>query len=109
MEVNNDELHKFKHVVKTVIGVCKLSLKVSKVVEQEKAQFTPEFEQYKQSEEYLALFKSSDAKEDDDDDKKDMDPQGFDKYQEMVSNHLLTLCSCTTNLTLARLSIESLD
>ena len=57
MEVNNNELHKYKHVVKTVIGVCKLAVKVDKLKEKESGELGPQLEQYKQSEEYLALHK----------------------------------------------------
>jgi hypothetical protein len=28
---NNNELHRYKHVVKTVIGLCKLAIKLTKV------------------------------------------------------------------------------
>lgn len=48
----------------------------------------PEYEQYKQSEEFAALSKSETKDDDDDDNKKDMDPQGFEKYQEMLDNKL---------------------
>lgn len=31
MKVTNNELHRFKHVVKTAIGVCKLTVKLEKI------------------------------------------------------------------------------
>lgn len=81
---NNDELHRYKHVVKAVIGLCKLALKLSKNKDQELAKFVPEYEAYKASEEYEKLQKNPDG-EDDDDYKKDTDPNGYQKYEDMVS------------------------
>ena len=84
--MNNDELHRYKHVVKTVIGLCKLAVKVDKIKDSEFAKLTPEFEAWKKSEEYDKLQKDiAEAQEDDEDYKKDTDPQGFQKYEDMVS------------------------
>lgn len=83
--MNNDELHRYKHVVKTVIGLCKLAVKVDKIKDSELAKLTPEFEAWKKSEEYDKLQKDiAEAQEDDEDYKKDTDPQGFQKYEDML-------------------------
>jgi hypothetical protein len=57
MKVTNNALHRYKHVVKTAIGVCKINLRISKIKDEEVARFAPLKEQYLQSEEYLALQK----------------------------------------------------
>lgn len=55
MKVTNNQLHRYKHVVKTAIGVCKIGLRLSKTKDEELAKFTPLKEEYLKSEEYLAL------------------------------------------------------
>lgn len=86
LTMNNDELHRYKHVVKTVVGLCKMALKLSKVKDQELAKFGPDYEAYKASEVYEKLQKDINGVQDDDEEyKKDTDPDGWIKYGEMVS------------------------
>ena len=47
MNVTNNELHRYKHVVKTAIGLCKLALKVFKIKQSEIERFKPLYEAYK--------------------------------------------------------------
>lgn len=49
MKISNNELYRFKHVVKVAIGVCKLSIKLNKSLVEETEKFTPLFEEYKKS------------------------------------------------------------
>jgi len=78
---NNNELHKYKHVVKVVIGLCKLALKLNTIKDEELAKLVPEFETYRNSEEFAKLQKDIKAGTDDDEEyKKDTDPKGFQKY-----------------------------
>ena len=52
MKFNSNELFQFKSVVKAALGLCKLSLRVSKTKIHEIKKFEPLFEDYKKSEEY---------------------------------------------------------
>lgn len=46
MKFNNNELFRFKHLVKAATGICKLHLRIQKVKDQELARFYPLFEEY---------------------------------------------------------------
>lgn len=94
---NNNELHRYKHVVKTVVGLCKLAIKLTKVKDQELAKLAPEFEAYKKSEEYEKLQKQiNEIPDDDEENIKDTDPKGFQKYDDMVSRNKETLLGINT-------------
>lgn len=84
MTVINNELYRYKHVVKIAIGVCKLALKVEKIKEEELAKFTPLFEEYKSSEEYRKLQTETTPADEDEEYKKDTDPKGFQKYHDLL-------------------------
>ena len=49
MKISNNELYRYKHVIKVAIGVCKLSLQLNKSIAQETEKLTPLFEEYKKS------------------------------------------------------------
>jgi hypothetical protein len=84
-------LHRYKHVVKATIGLCKLALKVSKVKDLELAKFVPEYETYKASEEYEKLQKGPTTPDEDEEYNRDMDPLGYQKYEDMVSSQTFNL------------------
>ncbi len=88
MKIINNELYKYKHVVKIAIGLCKLASKVEKIKTQELARFVPLYEDYKQSDEYLKLQSDITATDDEEDYKKDQDPKGFKKYHELLTGKL---------------------
>ena len=60
LNIQNAELHKFKSVVKSAIGLCKLGVKISKIREAEIARFKPILDEYTASDEYKAVLKQVD-------------------------------------------------
>ena len=90
MKFNNNELFRFKHLVKAATGICKLHLRIQKVKDQESARFYPLFEEYKSSDEFKksATPPTVDAPEEEEN-KKDTDPKGFSKYNDLVSKTTL--------------------
>ena len=66
--------------------MLKLAKKVEKIAEAERTKFKPELENYLASDEYKALFKNQDKIEDEEDEyKKDMDPQGYKMYDDLLN------------------------
>ena len=98
LTVQNRQLHRFKSVVKSAIGLCKLGVKIHKIRESETARFQPLLDEYKSSDEYKAVLKTvEDSIENDEDENKiDADPKGFLKYWDVVSSgSLLTVYCCS--------------
>lgn len=86
MNFNSNELFQFKSVIKATLGLCKLSLRVSKNKDEEIKRFAPLFEEYKKSEDYLALQKEVADTQEEEEFKKDADPKGYIKYNDFVRN-----------------------
>jgi hypothetical protein len=85
MQFNSTGLFKFKHLVKAAVGICKLHLRLQKVKEQEIARFGPLLEEYKESDEFKKLSKETPTEGEEEENKKDTDPKGFFKYNDIVS------------------------
>ncbi len=80
-----DELYKNKFAVKSTIGMIKVMKKIESIKESELEKLKPEFEEYKNSEEYKKLLEDLRKKDDDDEYRNDPDPKGYELYEKCVS------------------------
>mmetsp|Transcript_18114 Transcript_18114/g.22634 ORF Transcript_18114/g.22634 Transcript_18114/m.22634 type:complete len:174 (+) Transcript_18114:1649-2170(+) len=75
-------------VIKAAISYLRLAHRVSKVREEEKAAFAPQYEAYMASEDYAKLQETLSKAEDEDEYKNDTDPQGFFAYKKLLDGEL---------------------
>jgi hypothetical protein len=79
-----DDLYKYKYGSRAAVGLVRTLLKVNKNRAQEAEKFTPEHLAYKDSDEFKALAKEMDKRDDDDDYKYDNDPTGDKRYEDLL-------------------------
>lgn len=87
MKFNDAELFQFKPSVKATRDLIKLIGKIEKNKEAELADFQPKYDEHMKSEEAVKLQQEmADLIENDDDDtKKDGDPEGYQRYMDLLT------------------------
>lgn len=89
MTFNDNELYRYGPVCKTAGDLVRLVSRVQKDKEALLAEFTPKYEEYQKSDSYLALQKEiSTAEQDEEEYKKDTDPEGYQKYMDLLTGKL---------------------
>jgi len=72
-------------VIKNAISYLRLTHRIEKEKEQERATFEPLYQTYLESEDHAKLMETLSKAEDEDEYKNDTDPQGYFSYKKLVS------------------------
>jgi peptide alpha-N-acetyltransferase len=79
-----ENIYRNRNAVRAALGIIKTMSKVQMIREEEEKQFEPEFEAYKNSDDYKKLMDEIKKRDDDDDYRLDNDPKGFELYEKSV-------------------------
>ena len=80
----DNTLYKNRTMAQTAISLIRLEHKVGKIKDEELEKMEPQFEEWKQTQEYADLQKKLSEAEDEDEYKNDDDPKGFKLYKNLL-------------------------
>lgn len=82
----DNTLYKNRTMAQTAISLIRLEHKVGKIKDEELEKMEPQFEEWKQTQEYTDLQKKLSEAEDEDEYKNDDDPKGFKLYKNLLED-----------------------
>ena len=84
----DDTFFQNRYVIQNAYNFLRLSHRVHKLRDQERAKHASDMEAYKQTKEYENLMKELQKYEDEDEYKVDSDPDGYFAYEKLIENKL---------------------